>query len=102
MAQKRRSPIIVIVWMCLSLTGLTVSGYPQEKSESPPKPEVKQPPNVQKLPLSPRRQNIGLLVIADLSVTPFTHTGPCPALFTFTGQIYANRPTTISYKFVRS
>jgi hypothetical protein len=51
----------------------------------------------------PRRlSSVGRQIVADLTVTPLSYTGPCPAVFTFKGVIYTNRPSPVSYKFVRS
>jgi hypothetical protein len=99
----RRKALIIALLPCLILLGLTVIGHSQPKSDSPQTPEVQQSPPAEKpYPTSPRKLGAGLQVIADLSVSPLTYTGPCPAVFNFKGLINVNKPTTVSYKFVRS
>jgi hypothetical protein len=41
-------------------------------------------------------------VAADLSVSPASYSGKCPAFIKFKGTISVNRPTTVEYKFIRS
>jgi len=41
-------------------------------------------------------------VDANLSASPESYSGECPALIKFKGTISVNRPTTIEYRFIRS
>jgi hypothetical protein len=77
----------------------TIQVYSQQKLDTPQKPAEQQPPKGQRPWLYQQRY---VKVIADLSVSPLTHAGPCPALFTFKGKIHVNKPTTVQYRFVRS
>lgn len=101
--QKKRSVIVVMVLACLVLVGLAVDGYPQQKTDTLQSPDKQQPPTAQRpFPKRPKNLGAGLEVLADLSVTPFTYDGPCPATFTLKGYISTNKATTVQYKLVRS
>lgn len=105
MVQKRRSVIITMLLPCLIFMGYAVKGYSQQESNSRQSPAAQKPAKTQNLPERPRRYPTalaGLEVIADLSVSPSTHTGSCPALFRFTGKITVNKAATVQYRFVRS
>ena len=97
MAQKR-NPLLIVLFTCLFLAGLTVPGYPQEKSEPTQTPAKK----LAKPPARYPTAIAGLEVLADLSVSPSSYTGQCPAVFTFKGKITVNRATTVQYRFIRS
>lgn len=102
---RRRSITIVVALACLMLTGFTVRGNSQEKSDTPQGPSGQQPTTVEEQVTRPQRWPTalaGLELIADLTVTPVTYEGPCPALFTFKGKISVNRPVAVYYRFVRS
>jgi hypothetical protein len=95
-------PILVATLTGLVLMGLAANSYAQEKPGVPAGPSVQQSTQTQQQPLNPRRMWFGLKVVADLGVTPATYSGPCPARFVFTGQIYANKATPVEYKILRS
>jgi hypothetical protein len=97
---KFLSVVIILVGMMSS--GIWIDGYSQEKPAIPAGPVVQQQPTTQQPYMNPRTKNRGLVVAADLNVTPLTYTGTCPAVFTLKGQIYANKPMTVLYKIVRS
>jgi len=84
------------------LSCFAVDGYSQEKSNIPEKPVVQQTPTAKELYINPHFKHRGLIVIADLNVTPLAYTGSCPAVFTLKGQIHANKPMTVFYKIIRS
>lgn len=100
MAQKRRLMIIRMLFTCLILACLTVPGYSQEKSE--PKQTPAKPGKGFKLTPRYPAALAGLEVLADLSVSPSSYTGQCPAVFTFKGKITVNRAATVQYRFIRS
>jgi hypothetical protein len=100
---QSRKPGAILVLACMILIGFLADGYSQQQSDTLQVPGKEQPPTVQQPTLKwPRREAAGLRVIADLSVSPLAYTGSCPAVFTFKGQIYANRATKVQYKFIRS
>jgi hypothetical protein len=100
---QNRTSVTVLALACLIFIGFSADGYSQPQSDTVQTPKKEQPPTVRQPTVTwPRRQAAGLQVIADLSVTPLTYTGLCPAVFTFKGQIYANRATVAQYKFIRS
>jgi hypothetical protein len=102
MVQGRIS-VVVLALVCLIFFGFSGDGYAQQQPDTQQAPGKTQPPTVtQPARTWPRRQAVGLVVIADLGVSPMNYKGPCPAVFTFKGQIYANRATAVSYKFIRS
>ncbi|RJR33301.1 MAG: hypothetical protein C4576_28295 [Desulfobacteraceae bacterium] len=91
---------VTLLFTCLLLAGLTIPCYGQEKQE-----RVQPPTKPGKLNKRPDRYPAaiaGLEVLADLSVSPTTHNGQCPAVFTFKGKITVNRAATVQYRFVRS
>jgi hypothetical protein len=102
MAQRIGSVVRIFILTCMILMGLTLDGYPEQESKQPESPGMAQPPTQQPSPVPLRKQRVGLQLIADMTVSPLSHTGPCPARFTFKGQIYANKAITIHYRFVRS
>ena len=65
-------------------------------------PAVIEPAPKEGIPPRPRSLGFGTEVKVHLNVTPFAHTGPCPAVFTLKGQIYVNKAATVLYRFVRS
>lgn len=82
--------------------GVQIEGNSQEKSNIPEGSVVQQLPISQQPNTNPRMKSRGLIATAELSVTPLAYIGPCPAVFTLRGQIYANRAMTVLYKIVRS
>ena len=105
MLPKRTSVVITKLLMCLIFMCFTVNGYSQEESTPIQNPETQQPAKPQMLKKRPPRYPTalaGLEVLADLSVSPTTYTGPCPAVFTFKGKITVNRETIVQYRFIRS
>lgn len=105
MAKKRGPYVIHMLFACVILMGYPVTGYSQQTSTTIPDPEAQKPAKPSKLPERPPRYPTalaGLELLADLSVSPAAHTGPCPALLTFRGKISVNRPATVHYRFVRS
>jgi hypothetical protein len=91
-----RTGLMIFVLACLVFSGFSANVFSQQQSDTLQAPGAKQPKTW------PRRQAVGLKVIADLTVSPRAYTGPCPAVFTFKGRIYANRATSVQYKFIRS
>jgi hypothetical protein len=99
---KRGSAILIMALTCLILIDFPVNGYSQQKLDTNQNSQMQKQKAAQELLWKLRRQHIGLLVIADLSVSPLNYTGRCPALFTFTGKITVTRATSIQYKFIRT
>lgn len=111
MIQKQKIIYIVLSLTCLILAGSSLKCFSQEKplstEEMRSTEEIKTqiPEKKQKLITRPERYPTalaGLEVLADLTVTPLSHTGSCPAAFTFKGKITVNRPTVLQYRFIRS
>ncbi len=100
--KKENLMIVGIILICMTFAGFTVDVYSQEKSDVQEGPVVQKPATTQKQYTNSRMKRSGLVVIADLNVTPLMYTGQCPATFTLKGQIYANSPMTVLYKIVRS
>lgn len=105
MTQKRKIFCIVLSLTCLIVMGSSLKGFSQDKLKSTEEIKTKIPEKKRNLIKRPERYPTalaGLEVLADLTVTPLTFTGSCPAAFTFKGQITVNRPTVLQYRFIRS
>ena len=100
--KRKNSIIAVMMLICMIIAGFTIDGYSQEKSNMPEGPVAQQTPTVKQPYMNPRAKRLGVVVIADLNVTPLEYTGTCPAVFTLKGKIYANKAMTVLYKIVRS
>jgi len=105
MLPKRTSVVITKLLTCLILMGFAAHGYSQEESKPVQNPETQRPAKLPMLKKRPDRYPTalaGLEVLVDLTVSPPTYTGSCPAVFTFYGKITVNRATIVQYRFVRS
>lgn len=103
--KKKNSMAAIVMLACILLSGFIVDGNSQEKSTIDTieeAPLVEQTPSINELYINPRFKHRGIIVIADLNVTPLEYTGTCPAVFTLKGQIHANKPMTLFYKIIRS
>jgi hypothetical protein len=101
--QEERTLISINVLVCLFVIIFSANVYSQQKSGGPQGLETQQNSEEPKnLGSWPRRDAISIEVLADLSVSPLTYSGSCPAIFTFKGRITANRKTAVQYKFIRS
>lgn len=92
----------VITLVCIAFLGFGANGYCQERSATSAGPGVQQSSTLQTPQPYPRTKRRGLTATVNLDVTPSTYAGPCPAVFTLNGHIYANKAMTILYKIVRS
>jgi hypothetical protein len=102
---KRRSVFTIMIVPCLILTLVMAEAYGQQRSSAPEGPEAQKPAKSQKpeVPVVRNRSALaGFEVLADLSVSPRTYSGPCPTPFTFQGKITVNRAAVVHYRFVRS
>jgi hypothetical protein len=102
MTKRMRLDIVLVAAACFMLMCFTVKADSQEESGALQNPAEQQTPAVQKPPVSIKKQWAGLTVTAELSISPLTYVGTCPATFTIKGVIYANRAVEVLYKFVRS
>jgi hypothetical protein len=102
MARRIKYVSVIMTLVCMMFFGIRTDGRSQEKSAKPAGPVVQEFPTIQPPYTHPRMKRRGLIVIVDLNVTPLTYTGPCPAVFTLKGQIYANKAMAVLYKIVRS
>jgi hypothetical protein len=98
-----RMVVAALIWV--SAMGLVATDvYPQEDSEVLKNPSQQEPKKAR--PSSRPRQYpaalAGFEVVADLTASPATYMGSCPALITFKGKITVNRPATLHYRFIRS
>jgi hypothetical protein len=99
---KRKSLSVFTALVCILFLSAGVNGRAQEGPEPKNKLIAQGLAGTSKPIENPRMRHVGVVVIADLNVTPLTYTGPCPATFTLKGQIYANKATTVHYKLLRS
>ncbi len=102
---KRRSVFTIMMLPYLILTLVMAEAYGQQRSTAPGEPEAQKPAKSQKqeVPVIRNRSALaGFEVLADLSVSPRTHSGPCPTTFTFEGKITVNRAAIVHYRYVRS
>jgi hypothetical protein len=102
MVRGKRSFFVFMVMTCLILMIFAVDGYSQDKPDSLQAPSGQQTPTVQQPSVSIKKEWLGLVVTTELSASPLTFAGTCPATFTIKGVIYANRATAVQYKFIRS
>jgi hypothetical protein len=103
MARRRTLLSAVMMMACIAFLGIRTDGHAQEnRAASREKPVIQQSPPSQALQPYQRTKRRGLIVVADVSVTPLTYSGSCPAIFTLKGQIYVNEPMMVLYKIIRS
>jgi hypothetical protein len=105
MIQKHKIFCLVLSLMFFITMGTALQGFSLEEQKSTEEIKTQIPEKNQKLNKRPERYPTalaGLEVLADLTVTPLTFTGSCPAKFTFKGKITVNRPTVLQYRFIRS
>jgi hypothetical protein len=112
MTNRIRTVTILAAVMFFIIAALGTRAYSEEEPDEetidsaqetlePPQEEESQPA-IGGIILHPRRLGFGIEVDIRLSVIPAVHTGPCPAVFTLKGQIYASKATKVLYKFIRS
>jgi hypothetical protein len=99
--EKKGRMTRVVLGISLIFIVFTINGHAQQGADTS-KPAGKQQPTGR-----PQIQNrfmwqVGVEVIADLSMDELAYTGPCPKVFTFKGRIYSNRAMTLHYRFIRS
>src|SRR5512136_3068443 len=100
MSRKKKFVSVTVALLWLVLPGVQIDGHSQEKPAVSAGPGVQQSSTPQTPQPYPRAKRRGLTATVNLDVTPSTYTGPCPAVFTLKGQIYANKAMTVLYKIV--
>jgi hypothetical protein len=101
---EKGSIVIVMALVLLAGAGFGTEVYSQENIGAP-KNSSGQESKKTRFPTRPSQYPAalaGLEILADLTVSPATYGGPCPASLTFNGKITVNRPATVHYRFIRS
>lgn len=103
MAWQKRIVIILAALAAAAIMTNSNKAYGEEKQAGqavePTRPDKSEPQSTRAFS---RRLGFGISVDVNLTVSPASGSNPCSTDFVLTGQIFANKATTVQYKFVRS